>query len=81
MTQRQLQKEQKRVINEIHKRSGMGELLKDKKISLLGDVLLCAQVLLEKIETGENSVFNGMIYTKTINFYFTQMKKYAEPNY
>lgn len=77
MTKKQLQKEWGKEFCEIHKRSKLGERLKDKNISLLGEVLLCAQVLLDKIEAGENSAFNAMIYKKTINFYCTQMKKYV----
>ncbi|MBI3335646.1 MAG: hypothetical protein HY001_04065 [Candidatus Portnoybacteria bacterium] len=77
MTKKQLQREWNRTINETHKRSKLGERLKNKNVSLLGDLLLYAQVLLDKIEVGENTTFNEMIYKKTINFYCSQMKKYA----
>ena len=77
MTKKQLQKEWEKVISETHKRSTLGEHLKDKKISLLGDMLLFTQVLLSKIEAGENIAFNSLIYKKTINFYYMQMKKYV----
>ena len=53
MTKKQLQKEWNKMIDETHKRSKLGEHLKDKNILLLGDLLLYAQVLLGKIETGE----------------------------
>ena len=76
MTKKQLQKEWNRMINETHKRSKLVERLKDKNISLLGDLLLYAQVLLNKIEARENTAFNEIIYKKTINFYEGQMKKY-----
>lgn len=75
MTKKQLEKEWKKIISETHKRINLGERFKDKKISLLGYVLLYAQILLNKIEVGENSIFNEMIYKKTINFYCAQMKK------
>jgi len=77
MTKKQLQKEWKKVISETNKRLKLGERLRNQKISLLGDLLLFAQALLGKIEVGENSVFNSIIYKKTINFYCAQMKKYV----
>lgn len=77
MTKSQIQLAWKKVAKETHKRSKLGERLKDKKISLLRDLLLRAQVLLNRIEVGENAVFNEMIYKKTMNFYCTQMKKYV----
>lgn len=77
MTKKQLQKEWKKVISETHKRPGLNERLKDKNISQLGDLLLFAQVLLDKIEAGENNVFNSILYRKTMNFYCMQMKKYV----
>ncbi len=77
MTKKQIQSAWKRIISETHKRPKLGERLKDKNISRLGDLLLHAQVLLDKIEAGENSVFNEMIYKKTIKFYCAQMKKYV----
>ena len=77
MTKKQVQKEWDKIINETHKRSGLGDLLKDKNVSLLGDLLLYAQVLLDKIEMGENTAFNEMIYKKTMNFYRAQMNEYV----
>lgn len=77
MTKSQIQLTWKRVIRETHKRSKLSGRLKDKKISPLGDLLLYAQVLLDKIEAGENNTFNSIIYKKTINFYCAQMKKYV----
>lgn len=77
MTKLQTQSAWRKIICETHKRPKLGEHLKDKNISQLGDLLLFAQVLLEKIDTGENNTFNSALYRKTINFYCTQMKKYA----
>lgn len=77
MTKSQIQLAWKKVISETHKRPKFGERLKNKNISQLGDLLLFSQVLLNKIEQGENTAFNGMIYRKTINFYCSQMKKYV----
>ncbi|PIU14944.1 hypothetical protein COT20_02270 [bacterium (Candidatus Gribaldobacteria) CG08_land_8_20_14_0_20_39_15] len=54
----------------------VGEKLKEKEISLLGDLLLLAGALLEKIESGENKKFNAMIFKKTMRFYCAQMKEY-----
>lgn len=77
MTKSQIQSAWKKIIRETHKRSKLGIRLKEKRISLLGDLLLYAQVLLEKIELGENIKFNTLIFEKTINFYCAEMKKYA----
>lgn len=77
MTKLQIQLAWKKVINETHKRSKLGKQLKDKNISRLGNLLLYAQVLLGKIETEKNNIFNSIIYKKTINFYCAGMKKYA----
>lgn len=76
MTKMQIQSMWGKIIGETHKRAKLGERLKDKNISQLGDLLLCAQVLLNKIEAGENSAFNEMIYKQTISFYCVQMGKY-----
>jgi hypothetical protein len=77
MTKPQIQLAWKKVIEEVHKRPILGERLKNKNISQLGDLLLFTQILLNKIETGENIIFNELLYKKTINFYCTQMKKYV----
>ncbi|MDO8638602.1 MAG: hypothetical protein Q7R43_03435 [Candidatus Daviesbacteria bacterium] len=77
MTKSQIQIAWEKVINETHKRQALGDQLKDKNISLLGDLLLYAQVLLTKIEAGKNIAFNKIVYKKTINFYCAQMKKYV----
>jgi len=77
MTKSQIQLAWRKVIRETHKRPKLGERLKNKEISRLGNLLLLAQVLLGKIEVGENNVFNSILYRKTINFYCQQMKKYV----
>lgn len=77
MTKPQIQSAWRKIIRETHKRSELGARLKYENISQFGDLLLFAQVLLDKIEAGENNSFNSVLYRKTINFYCTQMKKYA----
>lgn len=77
MTKSQIQSAWKKVIRETHERPKLGNHLKDKSISQFGDLLLYTQVLLDKIEVGENNAFNSMLYEKTMNFYCTQMKKYV----
>ena len=77
MNKRQLYLSWEKVIRETHKRSILGDRLKDKNIILLGELLLYAQALLTKIEANENVVFNSMIYKKTMNFYCTRMKNYV----
>lgn len=77
MTKKQLQKEEEKVICGIHKRQKVGGQPRGKDISRFLDMLLIMQVLLGKIEAGENTAFNAMIFKKTANFYCLQMKKYA----
>ena len=77
MTKSQIQSAWRKVVNETHKRPSLGEQLKDRKISQLGDLLLYAQVLLNKIESNEDKTFNETIFNKTMNFYCAQMKKYV----
>ena len=76
MTKTQIQLAWEKVISKTHKRSKLGERLKEEKISLLGDLLLSSGAILEKIERGENTRFNAMIFKKTMNFYCEQMKNY-----
>lgn len=77
MTKSQIQLAWKKVICETHKRPRLGDRLKDKNISQLGELLLYVQVLLNKIEASENNTFNSILYKKTMNFYCTQMKEYV----
>jgi len=81
MTKLQIQLTWGKIIREIHKRPELGERLKKENISRLGDLLLSAQILLSKIEAGKNVAFNEMIYKKTMDFYYVQMKKYARFDY
>ena len=76
MTKSQIQLAWGRIIRETHKRPKL-ERLKKENISRLGDLLLSAQILLSKIEAGKNVVFNAIIYKKTMDFYYIQMKKYV----
>lgn len=64
MTKAQRQLAWEKVVRETHKRAKLGELL------------LIAGALLEKIERGKNKKFNAIIFKKTMNFYCKQMKKY-----
>ena len=75
MTKSPIQLAWRKVIRETHKRPKLGERLKNKEILRLGDLLLFAQVLLDKIEAGENNTFNSTLYRKTMNFYCAQMQK------
>jgi len=81
MTKKQLQLAWKKVIKEIHNipdRDAFKRNLKQyQKIIMLRELILFCQVLLGKIETGGNTVFNTIIFKKTINFYCAQMKKYV----
>ncbi len=81
MTKSQIQLAWKRVIKETHKIPDWDALKRNskqyQKVVILRELILFCQVLLGKIETGENTVFNEIIYKKTINFYCTQMKKYV----
>jgi len=76
MTKLQRQLAWEEIVRETHKRAKLGEKLKDKKISLLGDLLLVAGAILEKVERGENKEFNTMIFKKTMRFYCARMKEY-----
>ena len=77
MTKLQIQSAWRKIISETHKRKKLGERLKDKNISRLGDLLLFAQVLLDKTEQGKNVTLNEVFYKKIIRFYYSQMKKYV----
>ncbi len=85
MTKSQIQLAWKKVIEETHKIPDWDSLQRNsrpyQKVVMLRELILFCQVLLGKIEAGENAAFNEIIYKKTINFYCTQMKKYARFNY
>jgi len=76
MTKLQIQSAWKKIVRENHKRAKLGEKLKERGISLLGDLLLSAGALLEKVERGENKEFNAVIFKKTMFFYCMRMKEY-----
>lgn len=75
MIKSQIQLAWKKVISETHKRSNLGEKLKEREVALLGDLLLSAGALLEKVERGENKDFNAIIFKKIMSFYCNQMEK------
>lgn len=81
MTKSQIQSAWKNVIRETHKIPHWGTLKKGPKeyrsVVLLRELLLFCQVILNKIDSGENNEINSLIFNKTINFYCRQMKKYA----
>lgn len=76
-----LQRSWKVVIKETHKIPHWETLKKSPKkyrsVVLLRELLLFCQILLNKIESGEDIAFNSMIYKKTINFYCAQMKEHV----
>jgi len=81
MTKKQLQKEWKKVIGETHKIPDWDSLKRNskqyQKVVMLRELILFCQVLLGKINAGENKNFNLLIYKKTINFYCKQIKEYV----
>ena len=81
MTKKQLKKAWEKVIKETHKIPDWDALKRNsrqyQKVVMFRELILFCQVLLGKIETGENTAFSEMIYKKTINFYCAQMKKYV----
>lgn len=70
MTKSQIQSERGKVIREMHKRPKLGDRLKGKNVTQFGELLLYAQVLLDKIEAGKNNAFNSILYKKTMSFIF-----------
>jgi len=81
MTKLQIQLAWKRITIETHKRSKLCEQLKSRNVSRLGDLLLYTQILLGRIESDRNIIFNEEIYRKTIDFYCKQMEKYVGFDY
>jgi len=81
MTKSQIQLAWEKVIKETHKIPDWDALKKDSKqhqrVVGLRELILFCQVLLGKIEMGENVAFNEIIYRKTIKFYCEQMKEYV----
>jgi len=81
MTKSQIQLAWGKVIKETHKIPDWDALKKDSKqyqrVVGIRELILFCQVLLEKIEMGENAAFNEIIYKKTIKFYYEQIKEYV----
>jgi len=81
MTKSQIKKSWEKVIDETHKLPNWEIIKKNKeqyqRVVSLRELLLFCQVLLNKIESGENNALNSLIFNKTINFYCEQMGKYA----
>ena len=81
MTKLQIQLAWKKVIKETHKIPNWDALKRNSKqyqrVVILRELILFCQMLLGTIEIEENVAFNTIIFKKTINFYCTQMKKYA----
>lgn len=81
MTKKQLQSAWKKVIKKTHKIPNWDALKRNlrqyQKVVMFRKLILFCQALLGKIETGENTAFNTIIFKKTMNFYCAQMKKYV----
>ena len=81
MTKSQIQLAWKKVIKETHKIPDWNALQRVPKqyqrVVGLRELILFCQVLLGKIEIGENIAFNEIIYKKTIKFYCEQIKEYV----
>ena len=81
MTKLQLQSAWKKVIKETHKIPDWDALKRNsrryQKVVMLRELILFCQVLLGKIEMGENIAFDAIIFKKTMNFYCTQIRRYA----
>ena len=81
MTKSQIQSAWKKVVKETHKIPDRDALKRNsrqyQKVVMLRELILFCQVLLGKIEAGENAIFNGIIFKKTFNFYCAQIKRYV----
>ena len=81
MTKSQIQSAWKKVIRETHSIPNWDALKRNskqyQKVVMLRKLLLFCQVLLGKIEAGENTAFNTIIFKKTMNFYCTQIRRYV----
>ena len=81
MTKSQIQSAWKKVIKETHNIPDWETCKRNtkqyQKVVMLRELLLFCQVLLNKIESGENNTINNLVFTKTLNFYCVQMEKYA----
>ncbi len=81
MTKSQIQLAWRKVIKETHKIPDWNALKRNsrqyQRVAMLRELVLFCQVLLGKIEIGENIAFNTIIFKKTMNFYCTQIRKYV----
>jgi len=81
MTKPQIQSAWKKVLKETHKIPDWSALKRNsrqyQKVVMLRELILFCQVLLVKIEAGENTAFNAIILKKTMNFYRTQIRRYV----
>jgi len=71
MNKKQLQKEWDRIIKEVHDKPKCRTPY-PKQVVLVRELLLLAQVILEKLEDKENVLFNSELYQKTITEYYRQ---------
>jgi len=84
MTKSQIQSAWKKVIKETRKIPDWDVLKRNprqyQEIIILRKLILFCQVLLGKIEAGEHTTSNAIIFKKTMNFYCTQIREYAQFN-
>ena len=71
MTKRQLQKEWKKIISEIHNKPKVA-IPYPPKVVFARELLIIAQVLLGNIESGEKVNFYQKIYRKTMSEYYRE---------
>jgi len=78
MTKSQIQSAWRKVIKEIRRVPDWSMLKRNskqyQKVVILRELILFCQVLLEKIEMGENITFNTIIFKKIFDFYYIQMR-------
>ena len=81
MTKSQIQLAWEKVIGETHRVPNWNTLKRNsrqyQRVVILRELILFCQILLGKIEIGEDPTFNAIIFKKTINFYCTQIKDYV----
>lgn len=71
MTKKQLHKEWKKIIREVHDKPKCITPY-PKKIVFVRELLLFAQVILGKLEDKENVLFNSELYQKIMTEYYRQ---------
>lgn len=80
MNKTKLKKEWDKIRVEILRNKPKSSCPYPPEIVFLRELLLAAQIILEKISKGENIKFNTETYKKIINFYYKHLKKIAERN-